>query len=84
METKEAWHLTLVVFICCLAVFVRADAEDDIAFSAGESDITKFGQAKSVRYVNQNRETFRKATSTSSEPCELRALFEHRPLNFYQ
>lgn len=55
METKEAWHLTLVVFICWLAVFVRADAEDDIAFSAGESDTTKFGQAKSVRYVNQKR-----------------------------
>lgn len=52
METKEAWQLSLLVFICCLAVLVRANVDDDVAFSAGGSDTTKFGQAKSVRYVN--------------------------------
>lgn len=41
--------ITIIAKILCLAVLVHAD--DEIAYQTGGTETTKFGQAKSVRFV---------------------------------
>lgn len=43
--------ITIIAKILCLAVLVHADTDDEIAYQTGGTETTKFGQAKSVRFV---------------------------------